>query len=178
MGSKWVPLLPRWADAEQTPDRHRWSWWPTPFGEMFVDQQLGLRARSGSTRLTGPVEATIAVAAAMDGYGRYLRDGVALTIASAEGRLVRDGYGLRAASRQMQVEVADRRWTVEASWRRMELRRDGQLVAVDGGNVPGTSKLTGDAQLDDAVLAVLLSVNGLWDGAALWARYLARTGEG
>jgi hypothetical protein len=172
---KKVTLTPRWATMhDQPPQGHRWSWWPTPYGEMFVDQQLAWRASSGVTRLTGPVEATLDVAALQDGYGRFLRDGVALTLAGRSGQLVRDSYGLRSSSRTMRVDLGARQWTVAASLRRLELRRARELVAVNAGNEPSLSQLTTAADLEDAAVTVLLTVNGLWDGAALWSRYLAR----
>lgn len=167
---------PRWV-TDGVPAAHKWSRWPSPFGEFVVDQQLAFRAKGGSTSLSGPCEATLAVASMQDGYGRYLRDGVELSVDGRSGHLIRPNYGLRASRRTMEAVAGEWRWQVRAGLRRLELRRGRTLVASNVGNEPAATRLHPTAEVHDAAIAVLLSINGLWDGAALWARYLARSGE-
>jgi hypothetical protein len=144
------------------------STWMTPVGPYDVAQEFGHHPDDGRTLITGPAELQAAVAWRFGRQGSYLRTGVELQLDGHAGVLVRPSFGVRSARRQLLVRFEDPlwSWSVRARARRFELSRDRQVVGRHGG----LTQLAVHASPQDAAVAILLTVNDVWPGAAFWAR--------
>jgi hypothetical protein len=133
-----------------------------------VEQEFGHRPGDGRTLITGPAELRAAIAWRFGRTGSYLRTGLELQLDGHAGVLLRSSFGVRSARRQLLVRFKDPLccWSVRAGARRFELSRDRQVVARHGGG----TELALDASPRDAAVAILLTVNDVWPGAAFWAR--------
>jgi hypothetical protein len=152
------------------------STWMTPVGTFEVEQQFGRRPLDGRTLITGPAELRAAVAWRFGRQGSYVRTGVELHLDGQEGVLVRPSFGVRSARRQLllRFEHPRRCWSVRARTRRFELSRDRQMVGRHGG----ATELAVHAGPQDAAVAILLTVNEAWPGAAFWARIVGGVLDG
>lgn len=104
--------------------------------------------------------------------GDYLRTGVGLHLDGYPGILARPSFGVRSARRQVTIHVEEPSpwcWSVRARARRYELSRGGQVIARHAGG----AELAMHASPQDAAIAILLTVNDVWPGAALWARIVS-----
>jgi hypothetical protein len=144
------------------------STWMTPVGSFVVEQEFGARPADGRTLITGPAELRAAVAWRFGRQGSYLRTGVELDLDGRVGVLVRPSFGVRSAHRQVLLRFEDplAYWSVRARRRCFELSRGTQLVGRHGGG----TELAVHASPQDAAVAILLTVNDVWSGSALWAR--------
>jgi hypothetical protein len=152
------------------------STWMTSVGSFEVEQEFAQHPPDGRTLITGPAELQAAVAWRSGRQGSYLRAGVELHLDGHVGVLVRPSFGVRSARRQLLLRFEDplRCWSVRARTRRYELSRDTQMVGRHGG-VP---ELAGHANPQDAAVAILLTVNDVWPGAAFWARIVGGVLDG
>jgi hypothetical protein len=152
------------------------SSWTTPAGTFEVEQEFGRHLLDGRTMITGPAELRAAVAWRLGRQGSYVRTGVELHLDGHVGVLVRPSFGVRSARRQLLLrsEHPLRCWSVRASTRRFELSRDRQMVGRHGG----ATELAVHASPQDAAVAILLTVNDVWPGAAFWARIVGGVLDG
>jgi hypothetical protein len=144
------------------------STWMTPVGSFQVEQEFAQHPADGRTLISGPAELRAAVAWRFGRQGSYLRTGVDLELDGRQGVLVRPSFGVRSARRQVLLRFEDPPvcWSVRARTRRFELSRARQVVGRHGG----VTELAVHANPRDAAVAILLTVNDVWSGSALWAR--------
>ena len=144
------------------------STWMTPVGSFQVEPVFAQHPADGRTLISGPAELRAAVAWRFGRQGSYLRTGVDLELDGRQGVLVRPSFGVRSARRQVLLRFEDPPvcWSVRARTRRFELSRARQVVARHGG----VTELAVHANPRDAAVAILLTVNDVWSGSALWAR--------
>jgi hypothetical protein len=152
------------------------STWMTPVGSFRVEQEFAKRPADGRTLISGPAEMRAAVAWRFGRQASYLRTGVDLELDGRAGVLVRPSFGVRSACRQVLLRFEDPPacWSVRARTRRFELSRDAQVVGRHGG----ATELAVHASPQDAAIAILLSVNDAWSGAAFWSRLVGGVLDG
>jgi hypothetical protein len=148
--------------------------WPTPVGTFVSTVQLDERSRP--VDLVGPVSGRLDVSfLTAPLLGRAIKRGVPITVDGLQGTVVRPRYGVRARSRTLQVSFdGGPTFEIRARMNRIELSRDGVVVASNrDDNLRGT-RVAPAATAGDTAVAILLSVANLWESAALWGA-LART---
>lgn len=176
MGRKDTKLaLKRTDHVEDLPPGHQRATWATPVGEFTVD--LVHRPGPGTALVAGPAEVTAPISGRGVLHFRRIRRGIPLTVDGRSAMLTRPRYGLRAGSREIEIVVEDGpSYRIRARTSRIELTRDGTLVAVSNATNPSElpsdelTWVTPEADAQDTALVVALTALELWGSAALWSQ--------
>jgi hypothetical protein len=128
--------------------------------EAVLDHEGGTTTISADGR-------PVLVAAWAPGSRLSPREGLTFDLGGRAGRLHRPRYGVRARSREVQVEVEDRTWRARAHRGRIVLERDGAVVA---SHRFGAVALGEQADPDDTAVTVLFTALGLWSQTRFWTR--------